>query len=284
MASTLDHPDGHGADEAHRTQPGPPAKEGRTARADWYPDPLDPDLMRYWNGQFWSDDTAPAIAVTTASNQRRPVIAGIVGGGIGGLLAMLWSLGVFEAAADWLGDSTAPALTAAPGADWETTPVLNGSATVASDPDWQPADAYVDLNEMSAGLTGESDIAISADAAWVVDTDADGNVSILVVCSLWEGDPGIDPEHLNDDVIASWFPGKTDMESVSRQAFSTASGLSGFESEFTYELAGSTYTDTSAVIVEGSDRVFFYLASGSASLGSGRAELEAVANSLAIEG
>lgn len=34
-----------------------------TTPADWYPDPNDPSLLRYWDGATWTEHTAPAPAV-----------------------------------------------------------------------------------------------------------------------------------------------------------------------------------------------------------------------------
>ncbi|RZS63370.1 uncharacterized protein DUF2510 [Agromyces ramosus] len=44
--------------------PPPPAADHRTAEAGWYPDPQAPDILRWWDGEEWSetDFTLPGAA------------------------------------------------------------------------------------------------------------------------------------------------------------------------------------------------------------------------------
>jgi hypothetical protein len=49
------------------------------AAPDWYPDPEQPNTVRYWDGQQWTDQRAPAKSV----RQHRPpaAIAGLIAAG-----------------------------------------------------------------------------------------------------------------------------------------------------------------------------------------------------------
>ena len=44
--------------------------------ADWYPDPQDPSLQRYWDGNAWTEHTAPAAPGQPAEGGASPQGAG----------------------------------------------------------------------------------------------------------------------------------------------------------------------------------------------------------------
>lgn len=44
-----------------------------SAAANWYPDPTDPSILRYWDGASWTEHTHPVAPVTETNADREPV-------------------------------------------------------------------------------------------------------------------------------------------------------------------------------------------------------------------
>lgn len=278
------------------TQAAPPA--------DWYADPTQPGTLRYWDGTAWTSHTAPAPAQSTsgqptfatfdtaagvgtppapAPKRRRLVtVASIVGGIVVVLGIRLIGIGGFDAVTAFFNSTDPEPLSAQAGADWLNLEVLEGHGTVKYDPAWQ--DAGLDLAQLSKESSVGPGPDVSVDAAWIIDTDADGNQSILFVYSARGLTGVIQPELEVDAWIDSVYPEKTGTEKVSGTAIVTDSDVRGYMAEFEYDYYGWHFVDSAAAVVHGPDEVVLYVSSAGEETGSGVDELEAVLNSLRIGG
>lgn len=287
----------------HTGQPGALAEPHQTIPpADWYADPAQPGTLRYWDGTSWTSHTVPGPPPASTAQptfatfdstgdqgstsprrarRRRLSVIGGVAGGIGAILAIrLIGIGGFDAVSAFFTTFDPEPLTAHPSPDWVPLDILEGHGTVLYDPTWAAAD--VDLAQMTEEASTGPGPDVHVDAAWVIDTDDNGNQSILYVYSA-HGLAGLaQPELEVDAMIENSFVEKTGLETVSERAIVTMNDVRGYESEFEYDYFGWHYMDSAAVVVHGKDEVILYVSSGSEETGSGIRDLEAVLNSLSI--
>ena len=67
-----------------------------TMSAGWYPDPLQAETVRYFDGEAWTDQTAPAYApappVQAPVNRSAGLGAGMIAGALFPIAGFIWGL------------------------------------------------------------------------------------------------------------------------------------------------------------------------------------------------
>lgn len=59
-----------------------------TKQAGWYPDPEHTATVRYWDGDAWTGDVAPATTPKPGETKISTVVLGVAGGVIAALVAI----------------------------------------------------------------------------------------------------------------------------------------------------------------------------------------------------
>ena len=68
----------------------------------WYPDPETPTLMRWWDGETWTEYTAPNAALKPANTFSRDLMIGLaIALGAVGLVAVAVVVMILRALKDW---------------------------------------------------------------------------------------------------------------------------------------------------------------------------------------
>ncbi|BDZ62628.1 hypothetical protein Lsed01_00727 [Demequina sediminis] len=280
----------------------------------WYPDPSGGAQQRWWNGATWTEHVAPhgaqhATSVTgpAPSKKRLPTLAivGIVVGGIvvgGGLLtgvvlatteladsieADVRAGGADSPAATSTAEASEAPVTNVPSEPimavpdgWARTSILNGSGTIAYNPEWEDVSDYLgaDLIEQEALDSG---FELSVDGAWGLRGDIETGMSMVAVHTMPDvGGPSSARIEAQAFVKGATI-GVEDVEIFSEGPVTTSHGHEAYQIELGFPYYGEQLTYTVAVIVSGHSQVIVY-ASGSETLGSGIDELELMLDSVWI--
>ncbi len=230
--------------------------------------------------------STPQIATFDEPKRKR---GGIVGSIVGFLvLAVVFAVvkvglaDIVSGIADRFSTGPERELAMTAGDDWTTVTVLNGAGSLAIDPSWEEASAYVDPVAISESMSAEAGFSVTVDGAWVTDSDADGYASILFVMSSDALPGATTPKIEVEGFIADTEEGESEATTTSAEAIRTPSGLSGYVAEFSYELYGWTYVDSVASVVDGDREVLVYFSQGTDTLPTGLSDVESVLSSLTI--
>lgn len=280
----------------------------------WYPDPSGGAQQRWWNGATWTEHVAPhgaqhatAAAGPAPRKKRLPTLAvvGIVVGGavvVGGLLTgvVLGTGKLAESieAESRTGAGDPPAATSTAEASeapvtnvpsepimavpdgWARTSILNGSGTIAYNPEWEDVSDYLgaDLIEQEALDSG---FELSVDGAWGLRGDIETGMSMVAVQTTPDVGGPSSARIEAQAFIKGVTMGVENVEISSEGPVTTAYGHEAYLIEYEFPYYGEQLTYAVAVIVSGRSQVIIY-SGGSETLGSGLEELELMLDSVWI--
>ena len=262
--------------------------------AGWYPDPSEPTVQRWWDGEHWTSDTANrAAAGPSPSRARRsPWKIAAIAGTAAAVLAIAVGLGV--SAIDDLFDArlaerdTAPATRperALPPAQpdltgWSSAVVLGGGGLIGYDPAWPDMYDAIGGDQIEARAATDGDD-ISVDGAWLISGDAQTGGTLLVVHSARHVADSVDARTDAHRFAESSAGDPTEVTIVAESAVSTGPGYDGWEILYEFPYQGSTVSAV-LILISDEDNQVYILASGDEAHTPAVDTVELVANTLSL--
>ncbi len=179
-------------------------------------------------------------------------------------------------------------LTATPGDDWSTMPVLVGNGYVGYDPSWTDVTEQMGLDEYAAMLNESSGLqgTFAYDAVWLTSGDVAAGGTPLFLASVTDGEAGANAR-IEAMAFLGGVSGQSDessLQTLSETAIHTSNGLTGYLMDYSVSANGVEMFATVGVVVDGTEKVYVcaMAPSDTSTLQDGHDDVEAMLNSLTI--
>jgi hypothetical protein len=216
--------------------------------AGWHSDPENPDRMRFWDGQKWTDQVQamagadPSPTKAPGPKRRLPGLA--IAGMIVAALLVVGGLTAIIVNALGSGDPTVQPSRSAMGlpSDWSTYTSRSGAVTYSYDPAWYDLwTAEEEAQMIEAMPIPGADIEVAGE--WMTDGSPLTGGTALVIIVVSDGTPvpdNLDFQAMGFVVSNAQAIGTGDYDIVLNEGFTTTNGYDAWRIDYTMDSLEST--------------------------------------------